>query len=194
MQYKAAVAIGLVIALLTGCFLYIKGTPHYSLYQLKRAVENHDPDGALKYISIDSIVDSLSTSFFGKTGEGTGHEEGRGSHLKRLAADAMPGIKESIRSSFRASIASRGEEQQGEEKQGDKVAAHGSKNSASFIGGIEINGLDLRKLKETSLWDLLIRRDGKTATVSLENNPGITAKMVQTDEGHWQVTEIVLTQ
>jgi hypothetical protein len=193
-RYRFVAATGIIIALLVVSFFYVKNSPHYSLYQLKRAVEDHDPDEALKYIDVDSIVDGLGASFFGKTGEGTGHEEGRRSHLKRLAAEAMPGIKESVRSSFRAAIASRGEEKQSEEKQKDKVVVRNNKSQAPSIGGVEINGLDLRKLKETSLWDLLIQRDGKTAKVSLKNNPGIKAKMIQTDQGNWQITQIVLTQ
>jgi hypothetical protein len=188
MRRKALVLTGFIIVLLAISFFYVRSTPHYSLYQLKRAVENHDPDEALKYINIDSIVDNLGMSFFGK-GEGDGNQgEGKGPSIKRLVANALPGIKESVRSSFRSSIASGSGA-----KQRERATVQPQKNQAPYIGGIEIGGLDLRKIKETSLWDLIIEKDGKTAMVRLKNTPGIKAKMEKTEVGYWQVVEIILS-
>jgi hypothetical protein len=187
MRYKSLALTGIIVVLLVLGFLYVQGTPHYSLFQLKRAVNNHDADEALKYVNIDSIVDNLSRSFFGKGAGGISLEEGKGSSLKMLVADALPGIKESMRSSFRASVSSGSDE-----KQREKVAVQQHKNPAPSIGGIEIGGLDLRKLRESSVMDLVIQMDGETAFAYLKNNPGIKAKMVKTETGYWQIVEIIL--
>ena len=188
MRHKTLVLTGIIIALLFIGFFYARGTPHYSLYQLKRAVENHDPDEALKYINIDSIVDNLGKSFFGKEREGTDQRKGQSLSLKGLVAEAMPGIKESIKVSFRASIAGRSGENQTE-----KTAVQPHKNQGPSMVNIEIEGFDVRKLKETNLWDIIIQKDGISAMVSLKNNPGIKAKMIQTSAGNWQVVEIILS-
>jgi hypothetical protein len=188
MRHKAVAVTGIIIVLLVIGFFYVRSTPHYSIYMLKRAVENHDPDEALKYINIDSIVDNLGRSFFGKGGGGISQEEGKGTSLKMLVADALPGIKESIRSSFRSSIAS-----SSDEKHREKIAVQQNKSPASSIGGVEIGGLDLRKLRESSVMDVVIQKDGETAIAYLKNNPGIKARMVKTDAGYWQVVEIILS-
>jgi hypothetical protein len=151
-------------------------------------VTNHKPDEALKYVNIDSIVDNLGRSFFGKGAGDISQEEGKASSLKMLVADALPGIKESLRSSFRSSIASGSDE-----KQREKVTVQPHKNHAPFIGGIEIGGLDLQKLRESSVMDLVIKKDGEAAFAYLKNNPGIKAKMVKTETGYWQIVEIILS-
>ena len=186
MRYKLALA-GIIAVLLVLGFFYVRSTPHYSLYQLKRAVNNHDADDALKFINIDSIIDNLGKNLFGKGGG----EENQ-SPLKGMFADAMPKIKESIKSSFRTSIAA--PDEASKEKQGKSTDDKSLRKSKSSIGGIEVGGLDAKKLKETSLWDVTIQRNGKIAVISLKNSPGFKARMVQTEGGYWQIAEIMLLQ
>jgi hypothetical protein len=213
MRRKVFIAATVIIALLAIGFFYVRSTPHYSLYMLKRAIENHNPDEALKYINIDSIVDNLSMDLFGKN-EGDGNQEvSKKPSLKMMVADALPGIKESIRSSFREAIASHGK---GKQKTGldnappknkaadnlsmtntkdvpqEKTPVPHYKKPLFSIGGIEIGNLDVRKIKEISLWDLVIQIDGKTAIVHVKDTPNIKAKLVKTDAGYWQVVEIIL--
>lgn len=191
MLYKTlAIAVIVIVLLITG-FLYVQNTPHYSLYQLKRAVDNHDADEALKYVNIDSVVENLGKSLFGKGNREAGKGEGKQSPLKGMLADAMPEIKESIKSSFRNSIAD--SDEVSKKKQRKNTIDKPARKSTSSIGGIEIGGLDAKKLKETSLWDIVVQRDGKTAEISLKNNPGMKARMVQTNGGFWQIVEIVLS-
>lgn len=66
MRHRLLAFIGIIIVLPVVVFYYVKSTPHYSLYLLKGAVENHNPDEALKYINIDSIVDNLGRVFLAK--------------------------------------------------------------------------------------------------------------------------------
>jgi len=187
-RHKILLSTGIVIVILTVGFFYARTTPHYSLYLLKRAIENHNPDEALKYINLDSIVDNLGKSFFGKEQEGGGQRGGQGPSMKGLVAEAMPGIKESIKGSFRASVAGHSGEKQ---KENTAIQAH--KNNGPFIGKIEVESFDVRKLKETTFRDIKVQKEGKSAIVSLKKNPGIKAKMIQTDNGYWQVVEIILS-
>lgn len=191
MRYNTLAIAVIVIVLLIAGFLYIQSTPHYSLYQLKRAVDNHDADKALKYVNIDSIAENLGKSLFGKGSSEAGKGEEKQSPLKGMLAEAMPQIKESVKSSFRNSIAARDEVSK--EKQRKNTIDKPLRKSTSSIGGIEIGGLDAKKLKETSLWDIVVQRDGKTAEISLKNNPGMKARMVQTNVGFWQIVEIMLS-
>jgi hypothetical protein len=205
--------VAIIIALLASGFFYLRGTPHYSLYMLKRAIQNHNPDEALKYVNIDSIVDNLSKTFFEKDGEDNVQASGKNSSLKRMVKDALPDIKESVRSSFRAAVAARGDNKQkkdlgkvgsnnaakdklngdvGQDVPRGKLAVQEHKGPGFSIGGIEIGGLDVRKLREISLWSLSIQADGKVAEIQSKDAPGIKAKMVKTDSGYWQVVEILL--
>jgi hypothetical protein len=214
MRRTILISVTIIIALLSSGFFYVRNMPHYSLYLLKRAIENHKPDEALKYINIDSIVDNLGRGFLGKDGGDNSQESMKNTSLKRMVTDALPGIKESILSSFRAAIASHGDNKQNKDlgKLGSnhvvddnlnesiiqdvprgKNSARQHKNPLSSIGGIEIGNLDVRKIEKISLWDLVIRVDGKTAIVHVKDTPNIKAKMVKTDAGYWQVVEILLS-
>ena len=214
MRQTVLIVVTIIIALLASGFFYIRSVPHYSLYMLKRAIENHEPDEALKYINIDIIVDNLGRDFLGKDSGGNSQELGKNPSLKRMVADTLPGIKESIRSSFRAAIASHGDNKQKkdlgtvgsnhvvndnlnksiiQEVPRAKSSVYLHKNPLFSIGGIEIDNLDVRKIKEISLWDLDIRVDGKTAIVHVKDIPNIKAKMVKTDAGYWQFVEILLS-
>jgi hypothetical protein len=191
MKHKVLAIAGIIIALLAVGFFYVRNTPYYSLYQLKRAVQNHDPDEALKYINIDSIVENLGKSFFGKKEAVRGQREGSTPSLHGLFAESMPSIKENLTASFRASIANPGHSNKNTNA---KTATQPRHHTEPSVGNIELEGLDIKKLQETTLWDITVRADGKIAMISLNNNPGIRAKMIQTSAGHWQVVEIILSR
>lgn len=202
------------MALLFVGFIYVRSTPHYSLYLLKQAVENHNPDEALRYVNIDSIVDNLGKGFFGQNERG-GNQGARGkSPLKEMMADNLPGIKDAIRTSFRDTIASHGKDNQktvvdtteSTNEATDKRSMNNAKdlpreknvlqlhkNESFSVGGIAIGNLDVRKIREISLWDLVIEKDGKTAIIHTKSMPNIKAKMAKTDGGYWQVVEIILS-
>ena len=213
MRRAILIIVAIIIALLASGFFYVRGTPHYSLYMLKRAVQNHNPDEALKYVNIDSIVDNLNKTFLGKDRDDNIQASGKSSSLKRMVKDALPDIKESVRSSFRATIAAHDENKQKKDlrKVGPNNVVDGNPNGGVIrdvprgktairhhkgpgfsVGGIEIGNLDVRNLKEISLWSLNIQVDGKVAEIQSKETPGIRAKMVKTDSGYWQVVEILL--
>lgn len=176
MRRKGFLILGIVALLVISGFLYVRGTPHYSLYKLSRAVQNHDPDEAFKYIDIDSVVASFARAVMGYNPGETEKEAARRSSLKRMIADALPGMKGSIRASLR-----------------DAIAGKNQQKGRSNIGNIEISNLNLRKIRESSLWNLEVRRTGASATVHLKDNPGLKARMEKTELGHWQITEIILS-
>jgi hypothetical protein len=213
MRRKIYIVTLVIIVILAIGFFYIRGTPHYSLYMLKQAIEKHNPDEALKYINIDSIVDNLVRDFLGKNEKGVGQEIHGKSSLKGMIGDALPEIKGSIRSSIREAIASQGKnrtktsldnsasnneviEDRSKGNPHDiplgKPALQPHKNQLLSIGGITIGNLDMKSIEKISLWDLIIQNDGKTAIVSVKNTPNIKAKMAKTDVGYWQVVEVLL--
>lgn len=197
MKRKIYIAALAIIVFLAVGYFYVRSTPHYSLYMLKKAIEKHDPDEALKYIDIDSIVDNLGRNLFGNKEKGASQETSRKSSLKGMVADALPGIKGSIRSSLREAIASGGKNNgkntaSGKEINENKISAQLHKNQLLSIGGITIGNIDVRRFEKISLWDLIIQGDGKTAFVSVKDTPNIKAKMIKTDAGYWQITEVLL--
>ena len=213
MRRKIYIAVSAIIVILATGFFYVRSTPHYSLYMLKRAIETHNPDQAMKYINIDSIADNLGRSLLGIS-EGSVGSEIRGKpSLKGMVIDALPGIKESSRSSVRDAIASHGEnkgERVPESAASDKkinenlntnsaqdapkrkTAVRLNGNQQFSIGEITVGNLDVRRIEKISLWDLTIQNDGKTAVVSAKDTPNIKARMTKTDGGYWQIVEVLL--
>jgi len=47
-----------------GGYYYWQGTPRYSLYQIGKAIENHDSKTLLLYLDVDQIVNGLADSTF----------------------------------------------------------------------------------------------------------------------------------
>jgi len=210
---KIYIAASVIMVILAIGFFYVRGTPHYSLYLLKQAIEKHNPDEALQYINIDSIVDNLGRDFLGKNTMGADQETSRGLSLKGMVHNSLPRFKESIRSSIRDAIASHGKSKSRTDldtttsdkeviKDRSKDSLHDvplgktalrlHNNQLLSIGGITIGDLDVRRIENISLWDLSIKIDGKTAIVSMKDTPNIKARMVKIESGYWQVVEVLL--
>jgi hypothetical protein len=212
MRRKIYIAASAIIVILAIGFLYVRSTPNYSLNMLTRAIEARNPDQAMKYINIDSIVDNLGRNLLGISEASVGSETRGKSSLKGMVFDALPGIKKSIRSSVRAAIASHGENKRGS---GPKKTASNKKINESLntnsaqdvperkttirlngkqqfsIGGITIGNLDVRRIEKISLWDLTVENDGKSAGVSVKDTPNIKARMTKTDGGYWEIVEVL---
>lgn len=158
---------------------------------LKRAIEERNPDEALKYINIDSIVDSIARSLLNKNEKGHGQEPNKRTALKGMIGDALPGIKDSLRSSLHKAILSRGKSTA--KSNPDNATGITDQHAHGFsIGEITIGNFDARTIEKISLWDLTIKNNGGTAIVSVKNNPNIKAKMAKDDTGRWQITEVLL--
>lgn len=203
-----------MVGLLVVAIIYGKSTPHYSLYLLKKAVDSGNPDEALKYIDTDSIAENLARDFLGKDRAGGNQEGTRGPSLRNLMMDALPGIKDSLRASLRTTIASQGRDKEntalfpgGPAKEGGQHSGRTDrkdrgrgkffllpgKNQGFSAGGIQIGAIDIERLRQISLWDLTVETHGTTATVSIKETPHIKAKMLHTEAGYWQITEIIIS-
>jgi hypothetical protein len=180
-----------VVVFLALGFFYVRSTPQYSLYMLKRAIEERNPNEALKYINIDSIVESIARSLLNKNEKDPGQDTNKRTALKGVLIGALPEIKESIRSSLHKAILSRGKSIA--KSNPDNATGITDQRAHGFsIGEIAIGNFDVRRIEKISLWDLTVKNNGGTAIVSVKNNPGIKAKMARIDTGHWQITEVLL--
>jgi hypothetical protein len=164
---RALIAFGVVFVIVVlGAYAYIRTTPRYSLYQLKSALENHDPERALLFIDIDSIVDNLLRDALLKQDPAPKNEwEKMGQNFgKSLALMMAPAMKETLKSRFKSAIASVDE-----------------KN-------------DLQKIKSAGLWDGEITVSGGSATVTFKDDATIKFRMIKSQNGYWKITEIIPAQ
>jgi hypothetical protein len=166
------VVISVVVLLVAACgFFYVKGTPRYSIYQLGRAVANHDPDAALKYIDIDSVTESLLKNLFLETGAPRRLDKG----MMAAISMNMPSIKEGVKTYIITVI-----------RTGETI----DKGKGAELFGI--GDLGLYNLGMAALWRLNIKTEGATALVSLKDRPGQSAKMIKTGEGLWRFVAVVI--
>jgi hypothetical protein len=161
-----------VVLLLLGGFLYVRGTPYYSIYQFAGAVNNRDPETALTYIDVDSIVESLVKGI--SSGSGNLREGTRKAVVSGITMN-MESVKDGVRQYIIASIRS----------------GEASGETRKESGGIGIGSLNLHQIKKNFIWDLEVKTEGTTAFVRLKQKPGQTAKMIKTEEGYWKFTEIL---
>ncbi len=171
MRKKIALISGAILLMLLCGFLYIKTTPWYSIYQLSRAVNDHDAETALKFIDVDSVTESLAKSL--SAGGGAS-----GKINKDVAAAIsmnMPSIKEGVRLYLISVI--RSQDDAGDRK---KAAA------------IRLGSVDIHNLRMSTVWRLDVETRGRTAYVKLKDKPGQTATMAKTDEGYWKFVGVTI--
>lgn len=159
---KYLIAAFVVFAILIGAYIYIKGTPQYSLYQLKNALLNRDAETALLYLDIDSIVDNMMKEVMiqdepqpKNVWEAAGRNIG-----KAMAMAMMPAMKETMKSAIKTAITS-----------SDKST--------------------LDNIKKGGIWDFDIKTKGTIATIVPKNDASLNFKMVKTGAGYWKVVEFI---
>jgi type II secretion system protein G len=149
------------VVLALGAFFYIKGTPRYSLYKLKKAISNKDAEDALRYIDIDSIVDNMAKDLYlnepmpSNKWEAMGRSIGQGMVMLML-----PAVKETMKSQIKTSIV--------------------SSDDKSKLAGLKAN-----------LRDLNIETSGKTAMVAPKDDHSVKFKMAKVNDGYWRIVEII---
>lgn len=168
---KLSIAVCILAGLLIAGYVYAKGTPQYSLYQFKKAVQNHDSETAFKYLDIDSLVDNLANDMMNSkemnTASSPGEELGQGL-AKGLMTMMLPTLKETMKGQIKASITTSTESD--------------SKEAHSPISG----------LGKGSWSDFDVKVEGKMAILTNKNEPDVKFKMVQTSEGHWRIAQIMV--
>ena len=163
---KLGIILVIFTVILTGAYIYIKGTPQYSLYQLRTAIEDHDPDKASLYLDIDSIVDNLMSDFINEQDKKRPENEWEAmgqNFAKGLMTMMLPTLKETMKGQFRTAITTPSD---------DKTAVK-----------------DIRKGKMS---DFDIKVDGKMAIITKKDDKEMQFKMVKTTEGHWKIVQMIL--
>lgn len=163
MKKSILVGVAVILIVLLGSYLYFKGTPQYSLYQFRKAVENGDGDAALKYFDVDSIVDNMmketvleeTESLPKNQWETAGRNFG-----KAMVMMMLPAMKEQIKSTIKTAITS---------------------SERSNLDG----------LKKNRIWDLDIESEGRIAFVTPKNDASIRFKMAKTSGGYWKIVEFI---
>jgi hypothetical protein len=150
------------MVLMSACTL--KGTPRYSLAELKTALLNHDAGEAFKYVDVDSIVEHMVNDMFAQreswsktTLDAFGVAIGRG-----IASALLPEAKQLIRKEVRGAIESGGE-----------------------TGYFE-------QIRRASVWYLTIEEEGDVALVTPRRDDKVRFKMERSGEGYWKIKQIIV--
>ena len=105
MVKKIIISICLVAVVLGGGFYYFAGTPKYSLYQLKKAIGNHDSMTFNKYVDVDrvtgNLLDTASQSF---DEEMKKEDNPFGEFGNSLLQSMIPALKEKMKSEINKGI------------------------------------------------------------------------------------------
>lgn len=162
---KLIILVSIIIVIVVSGFVYAKGTPQYSLYQLRKAIKNHDADTAMRYFDVDSIVVSQINDIVGGQGKKNPINElnqVENNIIKERMAKAIPVIKETFKNQFIASITTPSDEE----------------TPVSII-------------KKGKFSDFEIDVLGEMAILSRKDNINIGFKMVKTKEGYWKIVQLM---
>ncbi len=158
------ILLGLLLIIGFSSYYYWRGTPQYSILQLKTAVKNHDVDTALKYIDIDQVFDNLweriKTEMLTESTETDNSFEALGAVLGIGLADS---IKPIIKTAMRDGIINSIKEEENTSTTTDKLSDAWNKDY---------------KIK---------KKDNK---VYLEFDDGITFILIQTSKRYWKIIDI----
>ena len=163
---KLIIFMGIIVVILVSGFVYAKGTPQYSLYQFRKAVENHDADTAMKYFDVDSIVDNLMNDFMKAQDEKkpANEFEAMGNNFaKGLMAMMIPTMKETLKGQLKTAITTPSD---------DKTP--------------------LKGIQQGSLSDFEIKTEGKMSIISRKDDIDMKFKMVKTTDGHWKIVQMMM--
>lgn len=157
-----------VIAVCTAYF-FIKETPRYSLYWLKKAILEHDAEGALKYLDTDSIVDNMVKDMPGEEERERVQSKNQSENsMKNIGKDVimqnLPAIKVQLREQLKSAIISY-----------NNTAALDNLNKASVFG-------------------LRITMEGDVALVKTWGKDKMAFKMTKSSEGHWRIVAFNLRE
>lgn len=95
-----------IIVIASGSFYYYVGTPSYSLYKLKKAIQNHDSASFNKYVDVDRIVDDLMNTAVAQTEKEMGDLKDNpfGELGMTIAKGLMSSMKEQMKTEINKSI------------------------------------------------------------------------------------------
>jgi len=161
-------AIIVLLAVIGGGYYWWTGTAQYSVLKLKKAIESHNVELALKYIDVDSIFDNLWSRFTSQTlQEGISSQnewEIFGTILGMgLAESIKPAIKEQLKQSIIDSIKDSSEEMESE-----------SDASTEF----------------KSIWEEKFKIKKTNGSAYIEPSENIKIVLTKTPDRYWRITDI----
>lgn len=149
------IGIGIIILLgvIGGSYYWWTGTPGYSISQIKKAVETHNPELGLKYVDTDAIFENLWTDMKSKImsqTSGAGGFEAIGTMIGLQLVESMkPALKEQVK--------------QGAESWFSASTAEKTKETTGIKENLELGGIWQQK-------DLKIKKQGNSAYIELPDN------------------------
>jgi hypothetical protein len=155
-----AIVMGMVVTVLA-----VTGTPQYSLYQFRTAVEAHDAETARRYLDVESVVDSMIdgvTDTGGSSGSRSAWEEMGRNFTGGFMALAAPAMKESMRKQLR-------------------IALNRPSEDTTVI----------RKITTTRLREFEVKREGTMAFVTVRDDPRVLFRMHKSG-GSWRIVQIMM--
>jgi hypothetical protein len=143
-------------------FIFIRETPRYSLYWFKKAILEHDAEGALKYLDTDSIVDNMVKDMSGGEDKEKAKSKNQSDDsMKNIGKDIimqnLPAIKVQLREQLKSAIIS-------------------YKNRAA-----------LDNLNNASVFGLRITMEGDVALVKIRGKDKTAFKMAKASEDRWRI-------
>ncbi len=105
MVKKIIIVLVIIVVILGGVFYYFKGTPSYSLYQLKKSIQNHDSTSFNQYVDVDRVVQNLMDSATkGFDEEMEGQDNLFGDFGEGIMQAMIPSLKEEIKNGINKGI------------------------------------------------------------------------------------------
>ena len=166
----------IVAFVLGGSYYYISGTPQYSLYKLKKSIENHNSEQFYKYVDVDTVISSLTNWAWKEVDQKIEKEKPEGEwgllgyELGKGFVELLkPTIKEYLTATVKEAITTGFKEIEGEKEMEETF-------------------------KKISYTDIKVQKDGKVANVEiphfLNDGSSLKLKMRQTPDRYWKVIEI----
>ena len=103
MVKKVIIIFILAAVILSGGFYFIKGTPRYSLYQIRKAVRDHDSISFNKYVDVDRVVSSLFDTASKNIDDEINKDSMEGFGMQ-IAQAMLPALKEELKNEINKNI------------------------------------------------------------------------------------------
>lgn len=160
MAKKIIIGVIILVLIIGGAFYYIKGTPKYSLYQIKKSVQNHDSITFNKYVDVDRITSGLMDTAVQSFDEEMKKEDNPFGELGNGILQAMmPALKDELKSNINKSI---------------EEISEGKDN----------------KYVKTKVKEVIKEGKSAKITLENSDNEIIRLDMIQTPKRYWQVVGI----
>jgi chromosome segregation ATPase len=159
---SSAVLFLVLLAVSAAVFFYVRETPRYSMYLLKRALLAQNMEDVLKYADLDRIADSVVERAFKKVEKGGVAEGGSSerSGKKAFLTQALPSLKKNLR----------------EQAQNQLI---------SYLKDEKVR----EAIKKTTVWMVQIRQEAGKAYVSHGGKERFV--MEQASGGYWRVVDVL---